>query len=94
MRGFPLCLTLAAVVASSAAWGAPQAPASPPTAETRRKLAAELDGYLFEHVLKPRFPRCVDREHGGFHTFVALFGRPVQGDASTRSTPGATSLRP
>lgn len=78
MPGKPRCLALAAVVAGSAAWGGPQAPASPLTAETRQKLAAELDGYLFKHVLKPRFPRCVDREHGGFHTNYGRDWSPVE----------------
>jgi mannobiose 2-epimerase len=76
--GFSLCLALAAVVAASVAWGGPQTPASQSTAETRQKLAAELDGYLFKHVLKPRFPRCVDREHGGFHTNYGRDWTPVE----------------
>jgi mannobiose 2-epimerase len=36
--------------------------------EAQRQLADELDACLWKHVLKPRFPRCVDKEHGGFHT--------------------------
>jgi mannobiose 2-epimerase len=50
--------------------GASQPPASPapfPLTECRQ-LADELDAYLWEHVLRPRFPRCIDRELGGFHT--------------------------
>jgi mannobiose 2-epimerase len=36
--------------------------------EARRQLADELDAYLWKHVLRPRFPQCIDKEHGGFHT--------------------------
>lgn len=34
-------------------------------------LADELDAYLAKHVLAPRFPAAVDREHGGFHANFA-----------------------
>jgi len=34
-------------------------------------LADEMDAYLVRHVLQPRFPACVDREHGGFHANFA-----------------------
>ncbi len=65
------CLTLAAATAASLAWGGPPSLPPPPAAEARRALAAELDAYLWKHVLAPRFPRCVDREHGGFHVGYA-----------------------
>jgi len=47
---------------------AAQAP-RPAAADTA--LADELDAYLVRHVLAPRFPACVDREHGGFHANFA-----------------------
>ncbi len=37
----------------------------------RRALADELDAYLVRHVLGPRYPAAVDREHGGFHAHFA-----------------------
>jgi hypothetical protein len=37
----------------------------------RRALADELDAYLVRHVLTPRYPAAVDREHGGFHARFA-----------------------
>ncbi len=37
----------------------------------RRALADELDAYLARHVLAPRYPAAVDREHGGFHAHFA-----------------------
>jgi mannobiose 2-epimerase len=62
-----LCLlSLAASVAASPA--SATSPPAPPAAEERAKLADELDAFLWTHVLRPRFPACVDREHGGFHT--------------------------
>ena len=73
-----LCLTLAAVAAASLAWGEPPSPPAPATAETRRTLAAELDAYLWKHVLAPRFPRCVDKEHGGFHVGYARDWSPIE----------------
>jgi mannobiose 2-epimerase len=61
-----LSTLLAALPAVAAS---PPPPASaPPAAEGRRVLADELDAYLWTNVLRPRFPRCVDRDHGGFHT--------------------------
>lgn len=63
-RGF-LLLALAALPASAAA-----APATPTAADYER-LADELDAYLWKHVLEPRFPRCVDKERGGFHAHYA-----------------------
>jgi len=41
-------------------------------------LAAELDAYLWKHVLAPRFPRCVDKEHGGFHVNYARDWSPIE----------------
>jgi mannobiose 2-epimerase len=37
-----------------------------------------MDAYLWEHALKPRFPRCVDRERGGFHTNYARDWSPLE----------------
>jgi mannobiose 2-epimerase len=54
-----------------------QAPATPPATEARPAVAAELDAYLWTHVLKPRFPRCVDKEHGGFHVNYARDWSPL-----------------
>jgi mannobiose 2-epimerase len=34
-------------------------------------LADEMDVYLWEHVLRPRFPRCIDQERGGYHVNYA-----------------------
>ena len=72
------CLTLAAVAAASLAWGGPLPPPAPATSESRRTLAAELDAYLWTHVLTPRFPRCVDKEHGGFHVNYARDWSPLE----------------
>jgi mannobiose 2-epimerase len=49
--------------------------AMPPTAtaqavassEWLRRVADEADGDLLRHVVKPRYPRSVERERGGFH---------------------------
>jgi cellobiose epimerase len=73
----PLGPTLAAVALASRALATPQAP-PPPTAETRHKVADELDAYLRRHVLRPRFPACVDREHGGFHANYARDWSPLE----------------
>jgi mannobiose 2-epimerase len=73
-----LCLTLAAATTVSLAWSGPRSPPSPPTAESREALADELDAYLWKHVLAPRFPRCVDREHGGFHVNYARDWSPLE----------------
>ncbi|HEX9186942.1 MAG TPA: AGE family epimerase/isomerase, partial [Vicinamibacteria bacterium] len=77
-RFFPLALPafLAAAPISTAQPPAP-APAAP-TADARQKLAADMDAYLWEHVLAPRFPRCVDKEHGGFHTSYARDWSPLE----------------
>ncbi|HSD67782.1 MAG TPA: AGE family epimerase/isomerase [Vicinamibacteria bacterium] len=37
-----------------------------------------MDAYLWKHVLKPRFPRCVDEEHGGFHMSYARDWSPQE----------------
>ncbi len=58
-----LFLSLAVPCAAS------DAPLSTPAA--RRALADELDAYLVRHVLAPRYPAAVDREHGGFHAHFA-----------------------
>jgi mannobiose 2-epimerase len=65
-----LHLFVVALVAALSAGASTRLPASPapPTMKERRVLADELDAYLWANVLRPRFPRCVDREHGGFHT--------------------------
>ncbi len=67
-------LTLAAVTAATFAWGGPRL--CPPP-EARPGLADELDAYLWTHVLEPRFPRCVDKEHGGFHVNYARDWSPL-----------------
>jgi cellobiose epimerase len=71
-------LPLALVAILAAAPTSPTEPPASPTAEAREKLAAELDAYLVEHVLAPRFPRCVDKEHGGFHTNYARDWSPLE----------------
>ena len=75
-----LCPTLAALalVLASAAVASPQSLSLPPTPEARQKMAAELDAYLWKHVLKPRFPACVDKEHGGFHSNYARGWSPLE----------------
>jgi mannobiose 2-epimerase len=65
---FLLPLTLVAVLPATGASAGPPAKAAPPAPEKRHALADEIEAYLWTNVLKPRFPRCVDREHGGFHT--------------------------
>jgi mannobiose 2-epimerase len=67
MPRFPFCLTLVALMTASAASSRPLSSPAPSSPEERRKLADELDAYLWKHVLKPRFPQCIDKEHGGFH---------------------------
>jgi mannobiose 2-epimerase len=79
MSRFHLLLAPAAALLASGATSGPRAPFAAPTAlasseapasstaEERRPIADQLDAYLWKHVLKPRFPRCVDKEHGGFH---------------------------
>jgi mannobiose 2-epimerase len=69
----PLALV---VVLAGAASTLAQSP-TPPAMEARQRLAAELDAYLWKHVLAPRFPRCVDEEHGGFHTNYARDWSPL-----------------
>ena len=69
--------TLAAAALASAAFAGPPASAPPPTAEARQKVAGELDAYLWKHVLLPRFPACVDEEHGGFHARYARDWSPL-----------------
>jgi len=69
MPRLPLPLTLVSLLAAAAI--SPAQPPAAPTAEARQKLAADMDAYLWKHVLAPRFPRCVDTEHGGFHTNYA-----------------------
>ena len=64
---FALRLALAALAIAPVAAAESQAPSAPPAGEARRMLADEMDAYLWKHVLKPRFPLCVDKEHGGFH---------------------------
>jgi hypothetical protein len=71
-------LALAALFASTDAGAVPQATTPPFSVETRQELAAELDAYLWKHVLSPRFPRCVDKEHGGFHTNYARDWKPLE----------------
>jgi mannobiose 2-epimerase len=64
-------LALAALAAAPLASASPLSTQAPAPAEARRRLADEMDAYLWEHVLTPRFPRCVDKEHGGFHMAYA-----------------------
>ena len=49
-----------------------------PPRRRRLKVADELDAYLWKHVLKPRFPACVDKEHGGFHVNYARDWSPLE----------------
>jgi mannobiose 2-epimerase len=69
-----LVVVMAAVVTATAS----AQPPAPPTAATRQTLAAQLDAYLWQHVLAPRFPRCVDKEHGGFHTNYGRDWSPLE----------------
>jgi mannobiose 2-epimerase len=62
-------LSCAGVLLSTTLAGA--AGAAPPVTEADRALADEMDAYLVRHVLAPRFPACIDREHGGFHANFA-----------------------
>ena len=71
-------LTLAALACPGHALGAPEAASPPAVAQTGKPLAAELDAYLWKHVLSPRFPRCVDKDHGGFHTNYARDWSPLE----------------
>ena len=42
-----------------------------PTARDYGRETAALEAYLWRHVLEPRFPRCLDKERGGFHANYA-----------------------
>jgi mannobiose 2-epimerase len=67
-RNGVLSITLATLLAP-AVLAEPLQPARPAAAAV--PTADELDAYLTRHVLAPRFPACVDREHGGFHANFA-----------------------
>ena len=41
------------------------------TRDVYLREAAAMEAYLWRHVLEPRFPRCLDRERGGFHATYA-----------------------
>jgi len=71
-------LTLAALACLVDTLGAQPAASPPAAAPARKALATELDAYLWKHVLSPRFPRCVDKEHGGFHTNYARDWSPLE----------------
>jgi mannobiose 2-epimerase len=78
----------------------PGAETTPSTAGEPGALADEMEGYLWEHVLGPRFPRCVDRERGGFHTNYARDWSPLEDegrfvvyDARVTWTAAAIALR-
>jgi mannobiose 2-epimerase len=76
-----LPILLAVVLAAAGtvvASAQPSASPTPPTAAVRQALAAEFDAYLKTHVLDPRFPRCVDRERGGFHTNYGRDWSPLE----------------
>jgi mannobiose 2-epimerase len=51
---------------------APKAESPPPSRDELLRLADEAESDLMRHVVKPRLPRTVDREGGGFH---ASYGR-------------------
>ena len=51
------------------------APATPVSGE-KQALADEID-FLWKHVLGPRFPACVEKEKGGFHTTYARDWTPL-----------------
>jgi len=78
MPRLPFSLALALLVTGSGAGALAQAPAPPLTPEAREALAAELDAFLWTHVLKARFPLCVDRDHGGFHVNYARDWTPLE----------------
>ncbi len=59
-------ITAALTLAPGSLAGEQAARPTPPAAADLA-LADELDAYLVRHVLAPRFPAAVDREHGGFH---------------------------
>lgn len=76
MSPFPriVILLAGAGLAANAGWAAPGSAAAQPSALTPadyRREAAAMEAYLWRHVLEPRFPRCVDRERGGFHAAYA-----------------------
>jgi cellobiose epimerase len=74
----PRLLVSLALPLLAAAPALAQAPAPPLAGEARQAVAAELDAYLWTHVLKPRFPLCVDKEHGGFHVNYARDWSPLE----------------
>ena len=74
----PVLSVLALMATTPVSSAGPTAPAAPPAGvEERHRLANELDTYLWQHVLKPRFPKCIDREHGGFHTNYSRDWSPI-----------------
>jgi mannobiose 2-epimerase len=72
------CLALASAALAAAIPAASQEAQHRAEPSAREALAAELDAYLETHVLAPRFPRCVDAEHGGFHENYARDWTPLE----------------
>ena len=66
---FGLCALLTPLTPLGIAFGQPVE--LPRSAASRRVLAEQMDEFLVTHVLGPRFPRCVDREHGGYQVNYA-----------------------
>jgi mannobiose 2-epimerase len=77
MRWPQACLMLAGLVGLGILAGAPPVLAAPMPSSERTKVADEMEAYLWKHVLKPRFPACVDGEHGGFHTNYGRDWKPL-----------------
>src|SRR5512145_792530 len=71
--------SMAVLLLTGTTFGVTTAGAAPPrsTAEQKRVLADEMDAYLWKHVLNPRFPSCVEKEAGGFHTNYARDWTPL-----------------
>ena len=67
LRVLPLLVLSSSLLPLWAAAPKPYDPQqNPPRAETYRRLAAEVEQHLKQGVLDKWFPRCVDKEHGGF----------------------------
>jgi len=77
MRG--IGSSTAVILTVGLSFGAVGAGAAPPrpSLDEKRVLADEMDAYLSKHVLNPRFPACVEKEKGGFHTTYSRDWTPL-----------------
>ncbi|MGQ9606276.1 MAG: AGE family epimerase/isomerase [Thermogutta sp.] len=79
------CLAATVLIPVALATGSAESPPQPPdpTPEAYRQLARQVETHFLEEALPFWFPRCVDREHGGFHPHFAADG--TKGPISDRT---------